>query len=64
MIITRRNTGAKWGGQRGSWEGGVKVIVGLREYGLRSLRSEMVKATRVRKANVKSVMHGNHTGRV
>lgn len=60
----RRNTGAKYPGTRGTWEGRVKVIVGLREYGLKTLRSDMVKATREQKANVKRVMHGNHVGRV
>lgn len=30
----------------GNEEGRVKIIVGLREYGLRSLRSDMVKTTR------------------
>lgn len=32
----------------------MKVIVGLREYGIKTLRSDMVKATREQKANVKS----------
>lgn len=42
----------------------MKVVVGLRESGLRSLKSDIMAATKARKADVKRVMYRKYVERV